>query len=248
VSTGRTRNLVLLAVFALGVAAVVTQLALLREMLSVFTGNELVLGIVLGNWLLLTGLGTALGRTAHRLRQPLRVLTGMQVLIAILPLLQVVALPRSASVPGLAFTAAVSSASSAVRRPDSLVLSTRAVRVMALGDAPSLMASAPSMPAYCRSSSRCGFLGVCSGPCGISNSFCSSNSCIGFSLLSISNVLLSVYNFLSTLYTSLGGRFFFFFKVLVAVNSLTQVQVSFSKCKLCFLTCTGVGWEVLDTL
>ncbi len=91
-STGRTRNLVLLAVFALGVAAVVTQLALLREMLSVFTGNELVLGIVLGNWLLLTGLGTALGRTAHRLRQPLRVLTGMQVLIAILPLLQVVAL------------------------------------------------------------------------------------------------------------------------------------------------------------
>ena len=56
------RRLLLLAVGGLGVAAVMTQLALLRELLGAFSGNELVLGIGLGCWLLLTGVGTWLGR------------------------------------------------------------------------------------------------------------------------------------------------------------------------------------------
>jgi spermidine synthase len=50
----------------LGVAAVMTQLALLRELLGAFAGNELVLGIGLGCWLLLTGAGTWLGRWVAR--------------------------------------------------------------------------------------------------------------------------------------------------------------------------------------
>jgi spermidine synthase len=61
-SPDRTRRLVLLAIGSLGVSAVMTQLALLRELLSAFTGNELVLGIGLGSWLLLTGIGAWLGR------------------------------------------------------------------------------------------------------------------------------------------------------------------------------------------
>ncbi len=52
---------VLVAVFALGFSAVITQLVLTRELLVAFAGNELSLGITLGNWLLLTGLGAALG-------------------------------------------------------------------------------------------------------------------------------------------------------------------------------------------
>ena len=59
---GHERRLVLLAVGALGVSCVITQLALLRELLTVFSGNEIVLGIILGNWFLLTGLGSWLGR------------------------------------------------------------------------------------------------------------------------------------------------------------------------------------------
>ncbi len=43
-----------------------TQLALLRELLGAFSGNELVLGIGLGCWLLLTGAGTWLGRWVAR--------------------------------------------------------------------------------------------------------------------------------------------------------------------------------------
>ena len=82
-------RLVLLAVAALGVSCVMTQLALLRELLGAFSGNELVLGVALGNWLLLMGLGAWLGRSSGKLQNPLAVLAVAQILAAVLPLLQV---------------------------------------------------------------------------------------------------------------------------------------------------------------
>jgi spermidine synthase len=85
------RRSVLLAIGALGVSSVTTQLALMRELLCAFAGNEMVLGIALGLWLLLTGLGTSLGRTADKLRNPLAVLFTAQILIAVIPLAQVFA-------------------------------------------------------------------------------------------------------------------------------------------------------------
>src|SRR5512137_297679 len=83
------RRRVLPAVFALGVSCVMTQLALMREIFGVFSGNEMVLGIVLGLWLLLMGLGTWLGQTADKLRDPSGVLVLALILVAILPLAQV---------------------------------------------------------------------------------------------------------------------------------------------------------------
>lgn len=80
------------AVFSLGVSAVMTQLALMREMLAAFSGNELVLGIILGNWMLLTGLGAWLGRAANRLRDPLGAMIVSLLLVAIIPPVQIVAL------------------------------------------------------------------------------------------------------------------------------------------------------------
>jgi spermidine synthase len=56
------RRLVSVAVGALGFSCVITQLTLLRELFGAFSGNELVLGVVLGNWLLLMGIGTCAGR------------------------------------------------------------------------------------------------------------------------------------------------------------------------------------------
>jgi spermidine synthase len=88
-AAARGRRLIVFAVGALGVSCVMTQLALMRELLGAFAGNEMVLGIVLGLWLLLMGIGTALGRTADKLRNPLAVLAATQILVAILPLLQV---------------------------------------------------------------------------------------------------------------------------------------------------------------
>ena len=84
-----TSSSVLLAVGALGISCVMTQLALMRELLGAFSGNELVLGVVLGNWLLLMGLGTWLGRSADKLRKPWYVLVVLQTLVALLPPLQV---------------------------------------------------------------------------------------------------------------------------------------------------------------
>jgi spermidine synthase len=82
---------VLWALAGLGLASVMTQLALMRELLCAFAGNEMVLGIALGLWLLLTGLGTSLGRTADKLRNPLAVLFTAQIFIAVIPLAQVFA-------------------------------------------------------------------------------------------------------------------------------------------------------------
>jgi spermidine synthase len=78
-----------LAVGALGVMAAMTQLALMREMLCVFSGNELALGVILGNWLLLTGLGSWIGRTARRVRRPQRALAVLLLFVALLPLAEV---------------------------------------------------------------------------------------------------------------------------------------------------------------
>jgi spermidine synthase len=52
----------LLPAFSLGFTTLVTQIVLLRESLTVFYGNELVIGIVLTNWMVLTALGAAAGR------------------------------------------------------------------------------------------------------------------------------------------------------------------------------------------
>lgn len=76
-----------LAAGFLGGSAILTQLVLMRELLVAFSGNELVLGILLGNWLLLTGLGTYFGKWTERLEHPLRLLAAGFLLLALLPLL-----------------------------------------------------------------------------------------------------------------------------------------------------------------
>lgn len=73
----------------LGFSCVMTQLALMRECLVAFTGNEMVLGVVLGLWLLLMGVGTWLGRSVERSAHPFGLLGIAQVLVAVVPLCQV---------------------------------------------------------------------------------------------------------------------------------------------------------------
>ena len=84
-SSERTTAFVFVAVCTLGISTMMTQLVLMRELLSAFSGNEVVLGIILGNWLLLSGLGTYLGKTAARLKRPISILIVAQLLIAVLP-------------------------------------------------------------------------------------------------------------------------------------------------------------------
>jgi spermidine synthase len=81
----------------------VAQLVLLREFISVFAGNELILGFVLGFWFLLTALGAEAGRRM-RARSVVGLLVGLEIATGFLPLLQVVAirLVRATLLPGVA--------------------------------------------------------------------------------------------------------------------------------------------------
>jgi hypothetical protein len=87
--TVRPQHWVLAAVVALGVSCVMTQLALMRELMGAFSGNEMVLGVVLGLWLLLMGFGAWLGRTSEKLHSPLAALSLALMLVAVLPVAQV---------------------------------------------------------------------------------------------------------------------------------------------------------------
>ncbi len=72
--------------FSLGFTAMATQLILIREFLSVFNGNELTIGIVLANWLLLNGTGAFLDRKSAKQTKLRTILTGLFIL-AIIPVI-----------------------------------------------------------------------------------------------------------------------------------------------------------------
>ena len=57
---------ILRLVIATGISSVVTQLLTIREVLTQFHGNEIVIALVLFNWLCLGGLGTLLARVINR--------------------------------------------------------------------------------------------------------------------------------------------------------------------------------------
>ena len=76
-------------VVVLGFSAIITQIILLREFMSTFYGNELVLGVVLANWMILTGLGAYLGRFLSRFRNGANLLFFSLISIGALPVLTV---------------------------------------------------------------------------------------------------------------------------------------------------------------
>ena len=64
-------------VFATGFAAAAVQTLFLREYLSIFSGNEIVIGVVLALWLGATAAGSLIGaRPAISLASPLTSYTG----------------------------------------------------------------------------------------------------------------------------------------------------------------------------
>lgn len=85
----KIKNSLYFSVFALGVTSFVAQVIILREFLSVFQGNELVIGIVLAMWMLLTGTGAFLGRYSWRWRANIKLLVILQTILAFLPWLSI---------------------------------------------------------------------------------------------------------------------------------------------------------------
>ena len=87
----------------LGTASLLAQLALLQEFLCTFTGNELIIGFVLGYWFILTAFGAEMGRRWRKSATP-ALLFGLEIAAGLAPLLQVVAirLLRATLLPGVA--------------------------------------------------------------------------------------------------------------------------------------------------
>lgn len=81
----RIEKELLLSISALGTTSIITQIILLREFLSVFYGNELVIGVILANWMALTGAGAFLGRHSVRLIKRTNFIVVSLILMAVLP-------------------------------------------------------------------------------------------------------------------------------------------------------------------
>jgi spermidine synthase len=85
---------VIRVVIATGISSVVTQLLTIREFLSQFQGNEIVIALILFNWLILGGLGTRAARlVAERTRKPsANVLAWLSLVLSLLSVLQILAI------------------------------------------------------------------------------------------------------------------------------------------------------------
>jgi spermidine synthase len=70
------------AFLLVGFTAVIAQIVLLRELMVVFYGNELSLGLMLAGWLFWTAMGSALAGRLGTRADPRRLMGGLQVLIA----------------------------------------------------------------------------------------------------------------------------------------------------------------------
>ena len=81
-------------VIATGISSVVTQLLIIREFLTQFQGNEIVIALILFNWLILGGMGTLLARVVPRRFQPATAirLAWMSLVLGGLAILQILAI------------------------------------------------------------------------------------------------------------------------------------------------------------
>jgi spermidine synthase len=67
----------------MGLSGIVAQILFLRELLVSFLGNELTLGIILANWLLLEAIGSfSIGRSVKRIEKKLEVYVSLQLIFS----------------------------------------------------------------------------------------------------------------------------------------------------------------------
>ncbi|NTW32084.1 MAG: fused MFS/spermidine synthase [Bacteroidetes bacterium] len=77
------------AVIALGFSSVIAQIIYIREFLNVFYGNELIFGLILSSWMVLTATGAYLGKYSSKIKKQERYLIILQIFSAFFPLVTV---------------------------------------------------------------------------------------------------------------------------------------------------------------
>jgi len=88
------------AIFILGLVAMAAQIVVIREFLATFQGNELIIGLIMGAWMLLTGAGAYL-ITRIKPTSPVTLFTILQTLLGVFPGLMfwLLAMTRSHFIP-----------------------------------------------------------------------------------------------------------------------------------------------------
>ena len=92
----------------LGFTSIITQIILLREFLLLFSGNELVIGIILANWMILTALGALIGRYSRAAMHKNNFLSYAFIILGLLPAVTVFIadfFKNTVFQPGIAFGA-----------------------------------------------------------------------------------------------------------------------------------------------
>ncbi len=79
----------LYALIALGISSLISQIIYIREFLNVFFGNELIFGIILASWMILTAGGAFLGKFAIKIKNEIKSILFLQLLLAVFPLITV---------------------------------------------------------------------------------------------------------------------------------------------------------------
>ena len=78
------KNRIGMAIFVMGFSGLVAQILLLRELLIVFSGNELSIGIILANWLILEAIGCFfLGKRAENVKNKIETFAGIAILFSV---------------------------------------------------------------------------------------------------------------------------------------------------------------------
>lgn len=83
----KNENHLKFSVFVVGLTTMVTQIILLRNLLSVFSGNELVVGIILANWMIITSIGAYVGRYILKSETKIKLIIFGHLILGLLPLL-----------------------------------------------------------------------------------------------------------------------------------------------------------------
>jgi len=74
-----SKNKLNLSAFILGLSSMIAQIIIIRELITVFYGNELSLGVILASWLFWVGIGSSLlGRFVDKLKPKEQILSNIQ--------------------------------------------------------------------------------------------------------------------------------------------------------------------------
>jgi spermidine synthase len=82
----KNENRIKFSVFVVGLTTIVTQIVLLRNFLSVFSGNELIIGVVFSNWMLITAIGAYFSKFIRFKEFNVRLIFFSHLLLGILPI------------------------------------------------------------------------------------------------------------------------------------------------------------------